>query len=224
MTFWYKLLFSDLQLYVKSQCQLIVPVPGTALTRYFTRSGIIELAVNTFNAGMFRSICVNLSRCSWSWSQSLASSMSFAKITRIVTYPAVGEEFHSGYGRDCWGVNRVIFSSELSFREEARSFRSKVWLKLLFQGTVTWNILSPALRSYTVTTLMWWTRVLSSSSEVNASVYKMYFSGSSVTPFHLIGYWNQSLTFQVWHWMGTGLRTVLWVLVWICLTCSAVLS
>ena len=28
---------------------------------------------------------------------------------------------------------------------------------------------------------------MSSSSEVNASVYKMYFSGSSVTPFHLIG-------------------------------------
>ena len=37
--------------------QLIVPVPVTALTRYFTRSGIIELAVNTFNADMFRSIC-----------------------------------------------------------------------------------------------------------------------------------------------------------------------
>ena len=28
---------------------------------------------------------------------------------------------------------------------------------------------------------------MSSSSEVNASVYKIYFSGSSVTPFHLIG-------------------------------------
>ena len=115
-----------------------------------------------------------------------SSSMSFSKITGIisslawwfVTYPAVGEEFHSGYGRDCWGVNRVIFSSE-----EAKNFRSKVWLKLLFQGTVTWNILSPALRSYTVTTLMWWTRVLFSSSEVNASVYKLYFSGSSVTSF-----------------------------------------
>ena len=45
--------------------QLIVPVPVTALTRYSTRSGekqpslflpagIIELAENTFNAGMFR--------------------------------------------------------------------------------------------------------------------------------------------------------------------------
>ena len=55
--------------------QLIVPVPVTALTRYSTRSGekqpslflpagFIELAVNTFNADMFRSICVNLSRCS----------------------------------------------------------------------------------------------------------------------------------------------------------------
>ena len=48
--------------------QLIVPVPVTALTRYSTRSGekqpslflpagFIELAVNTFNADMFRSIC-----------------------------------------------------------------------------------------------------------------------------------------------------------------------
>ena len=76
-----------------------------------------------------------------------------------------------------------LFSGVGSFREEARNFRSKVWLKLLFQRTVTWNLLSPALRSYTVTTLMWWTRVLFSSSEVNASVYKLYFSGSSVTSF-----------------------------------------
>ena len=48
--------------------QLIVPVPVTALTRYSTRSGekqpslflpagFIELAVITFNADMFRSIC-----------------------------------------------------------------------------------------------------------------------------------------------------------------------
>ena len=76
-----------------------------------------------------------------------------------------------------------LFSGVGSFREEARNFRSKVWLKLLFQRTVTWNLLSPALRSYTVTTLMWWTRVLFSSSEVNASVYKLYFSGSIVSSF-----------------------------------------